>query len=108
MTFILDLFSVFVVIPTIQFPQKIVSMLLCSWYSWRWKCDSVWGPCWNEFTDSDYCDILIWTKKSSNTHALSTSCPQINVTHPGMNGIMASLLHGATCWVVWLAGHPEI
>ena len=34
---------------------------------------------------SDYCDlILIWTKKPSNTHALSTSCPQI-VTHSGMN-----------------------
>ena len=108
MTFTLTLFSLFVVIPTIHFP-KIVFLLLCSWYSWRWKCGAVWGPCWIELTVSDYCDlILIWTKKPSNTHALSTSCPQINVTHSGMNGIIASLQHGATCWVVWLAGHTEI
>jgi len=69
---------------------KFVFMLLCSWYSWRWKCGAVWGPCWIELTVSDYCDlILIWTKKSSNTHALSTSCPQINVTHSGMNLMVA-------------------
>ena len=44
---------------------KFVFMLLCSWYSWRWKCGAVWGPCWIELTVSDYCDlILIWTKKT--------------------------------------------
>ena len=73
MTFNFDLFSVFVAIPKIQCPQKIGFMFWCSWYSLRWKCDGVWGPCWIEFTVSDYCDlILIWIKNPSNTHALST------------------------------------
>jgi len=39
-----------------------------------------------------------YESKSHPTHMhCLPSCPQINVTHPGMNGIMASLLHGATC-----------
>jgi hypothetical protein len=96
------------VIPTIQFP-KTLFMLLYSWYSWRWNCGSVWGPCQTEFTVSDYCDlILIWIKKSSHIHALSTQLSS-NKCHTFRHKLEdgRSLLHGATCWVVWLAGHPE-
>ena len=85
-------------------PQKMVFMLLCSWYSWKWKCDGVWGPCWSELTVRNYCDILIWIKKPSNTHALSTSCPQINITHPGMNLMVAIVCYMGqnVGWCDWL------
>jgi hypothetical protein len=69
-------------------PPKIVFMLLCSWYSWRyvWWC---LRPCWIEFVFGDYCDLIIKRiKKSSNMHDLP-SCPQINITHSGMNRMMA-------------------
>jgi hypothetical protein len=83
-------------------------MLLCSWYSWRWKCGADWRPCWIEFTVSDYCDILIWTKKPSNTHAVSTQLSSDKRhTFRHDSDVGHSLLHGATCWVVWLAGHTE-
>jgi len=104
MTFILTLFSVCGDSNNPVSP-KIVFMVLCSWYSWRWKCGAVWGPCLIELTASDYCDlILIWTKKPSNTHALSTSCPQINVTHSGMNLMVATVcyMEQHVGWCDWL------
>ena len=90
-------------------PPQIVFIFLCYWNRWRWKCDGVWGPCWIGFTVSDYSDlILIWIKKSSNTHALSiqlSSDKRHTFRHESDDG--HSLLHGAIWWVVWLAGHPE-
>jgi hypothetical protein len=57
----------------------------------------------------DYCDlILIWIKKSYNIHALSiqwSSDKHHTFRHELDDG--HSFLHGATCRVVWLAGHLE-
>jgi hypothetical protein len=87
---------------------NIVFMLLCSWYSWRWKCDGVEALV--ELNSQSAITVTsFWFESKSHPrymHCLP-SCSQINITHSGMNQMTASLLHGATCCVVWLAVHPE-
>jgi len=89
MTFILDLFSVFVVIPKIQFPQNLY-LCFC-------VLDTVEDESVMVFEDSvemnwqSAITVTFWFESKTHpahTHCLP-SCPQINVTHPGMNLMVA-------------------
>ena len=85
-------------------PQKIVFMLLCSRYVWRCRCDGVWGCV--ELTSQSAITVTFWIEAKSHAtymHCLH-SCPQINVTHSGMNRVTAIVCYTVqhVGWCDWL------
>jgi len=74
--------------------QKIVFILLCSWYNWKWKCDCLWGHV--ELNSQAVITVTsFWFESKSHPtymHCLP-SCPQINITHSGMNQMTATVCY---------------
>ena len=102
MTFISDVFSVFVLIPTIQTPPKYILFFVFSIQS-KMKVCGVWGKCWSHSQRWQW-PHSEWNKKPSNIHALSTQLSSDKVTHSGINQFTAAVFYIGqhVCWCDWL------